>query len=136
MKKENEKLRAQVTRLKANITSYQEQNHTVGEQLEQCLLELQALQADKDAVDLKNEQLFVELQSMQNAFTNLSRECFVKSKELHDTKSSKNQVCAESRNIIENVRSWLQEQKKLNDRLNEKMKEKNVVIQRLKQQNK
>lgn len=135
MKSENDKLKAQVMRLKANVTSYQEQNQTVGEQLEQCLLELQALQADKDAVEQKNEQLLVELQSMQTAFTNLSRECFVKAKELHDTKSSKNQVCVESRNIIENVRSWLQEQKKLNDKLNEKMKEKNLMIQRLKQQN-
>lgn len=126
----------QVTRLKANLTSYQEQTQTVGEQLEQCLLELQALQADKDAVDQKNEQLFMELQTMQNAFANLSRECFVKTKELHDTKSSKNQVCAESRNIIENVRSWLQEQKGLNDKLHEKMKEKNILIRRLKQQNK
>lgn len=126
----------QVTRLKANVTSYQEQTQTVGEQLEQCLLELQALQADKDAVDQKNEQLFMELQTMQNAFANLSRECFVKTKELHDTKSSKNQVCAESRNIIENVRSWLQEQKGLNDKLHEKMKEKNILIRRLKQQNK
>lgn len=135
MKSENEKLKAQVTRLKATVTSYQEQNHTISEQLEQCLLELQALQSDKDGVEQKNEQLLVELQSMQNAFTNLSRECFVKTKELHDTKSSKNQVCVESRNIIENVRSWLQEQKKLNDRLNEKMKEKNMIIQRLKVQN-
>lgn len=125
-----------MTRLKANVTSYQEQIHTVGEQLEQCLLELQALQADKDAVDQKNEQLFMELQTMQNAFTNLSRECFVKTKELHDTKSSKNQVCAESRNIIENVRSWLLEQKSLNDKLHDKMKVKNVIIKRLKQQNK
>lgn len=134
LKNDNDKLRAQVTRLKANVTAYQEQNQALGEQLEQCVLELQALQADKDAVEQKNEQLLVELQSMQGAFANLNRECFIKSKELHDTKSSKNQVCAESRNIIENVRSWLQEQKKLNDRLNEKMKEKNVMIHKLKQQ--
>lgn len=136
MKKENEKLRAQVTRLKANVTSYQEQTHTVGEQLEQCLLELQALQADKDAVDQKNEQLFIELQSMQSALANAKKELSIKTKELHDRILNQNHMVDESKYIVDNVRAWLNEHTIINNRLKKKLIEKDTIIQQLQQQNK
>lgn len=138
---QNEKLRSQVACLRASITSYQERNQTASEQLEQCLLELQAIQTDKESIEQRNEELSQELQSLQNAFGNLNKEYHFKAEsimslevELSSTRTSQKEICKESRNIVENVKTWLREQKKINDHLNNKMKEKNDMIKRLKTQ--
>lgn len=125
-------------RLRANISNYQERSHSASEQLEQCLLELQAIQADKETADRRNEELTHELRSLQSVFTNLNRDYHFKTEsfisietELNNSRSNQQEICLESRNVVENVRHWLEEQKTINDYLNTKMKEKNDTIKRL-----
>lgn len=128
-----------MTRLRASITSYQQRGQSASEQLEQCFLELQAIQADKQAMEQKNQELTQELESLQNAFGTLNREYHCKTEsvvslevELSNARSSRQEICMESKNVVENVRAWLQEQKRVNDYLNGKMKEKNDLIKKLK----
>lgn len=125
--------------MKASITSYQERTQSASEQLEQCFLELQAIQADKQAMEQKNQELTQELTTLQNTFTNLNIEHDYRIEsvaslevELNNARSSRHEICMQSRNVVENVRAWLQEQKKINEQLNGKMREKNNAIKKLK----
>lgn len=135
---QNDALQSQVTTLRVNAESIESRNEIVKEQLEQCLIEIQRIQTDKETLIRRNSELQHEMKSLQNAFSDLNREYQYKTEsvmmELVDTKTSRNELCVESRSVVQNVRMWLQEQRRLNEKLSGKVRDKNNVIERLKQE--
>lgn len=55
--------------------------------------------------------------------------------ELCEMKSNRNEICFESKNIINYVRSWLQEQKKINEYVSNKERNYCLTIEKLKHAN-
>lgn len=135
---ENEDLTSQVTTLKSNAQLMQNRNEIVKDQLDHCLVEIQRIHTEKDNLQQKNEDLQRDIKSLYGAFNDLNKEYQCKTEnvmmELTDTKVSREELCSESRNVVQNVRLWVQEQKKINNKLYGKLREKNAQLARLKQQ--
>lgn len=135
---ENDSLQSQVATLRANAESIESRNEIIKEQLEQCLIEIQRIQTDKETLIRRNNELQHEMKSLQTAFSDLNREYQYKTEtvmmELVDTKTSRDELCVESRSVVQNVRMWLQEQRRLNEKLSGKVRDKNNVIERMKQE--
>ncbi|XP_017784463.1 PREDICTED: thyroid receptor-interacting protein 11-like isoform X2 [Nicrophorus vespilloides] len=131
MKCENDRLQTQVGKLKMVIGKNDEKNEIMMRELEQCLAELQVIQRDKEFLMEKNTALAQEIRSLQNACQLKTESVVTLEMELSDTKSIKETLCTESKHIIDNVKSWLHEQQKLNVELNDKIKSKNTIISKL-----
>ncbi|XP_025833083.1 restin homolog isoform X1 [Agrilus planipennis] len=136
---ENEKLKTQLNTLHVDRNSLEQQVVDRTQEVEQYLQEIQNLQADKETTEQKYKILKTELQGLQSAFDNLSKQYMNKAEslislemELVDTKSSHTQLCNESKKVVDNVRCWLEEQKEINLKLERNIKEKESTINKLK----
>lgn len=137
---ENDDLTAQVLSLKNNAQLMQSRNDIVREQMDHCLIEIHRIQIEKDNLQMRNDELQKDIKSLYCAFNDMNKEYQCKSEnvlmELTDIKISRDEICSESKNVLQNVRLWVQEQKKINNKLCGKLREKNNQIARLRQEKK
>lgn len=137
---DNDCLTAQVSTLKNNAQSIQSRNDIVKEQMDHCLVEIHRIQNEKDNLQMRNDELQRDIKSLYCAFNDMNKEYQSKTEnvlmELTDTKISRDEICSESRNVVQNVRLWVQEQKRINNKLCGKLKEKNGQIAKLRQEKK
>lgn len=132
---DNEELTNQLSSVRNNTELMQNRNEIAKEQLDRCLIEIQRIQMEKDSLQQRNDDLQRDIKTLHNAFNELNKDYQCKTEsammELVDTRASRDEVCLESRCVVQNVKLWIQEQKKINDRLCEKLKDKTSTIARL-----
>lgn len=128
----------QVAKLNISSSQFENRNILITQQLEKCLEELNSFQRVKEKLEERNIQLEVEIDHLQRTFAELNQEIRYKNDsvvnlehELLDTKCSRDEICAESRVVVNSVRSWLEEQKRINVVLNNTVREKNLVIEEI-----
>lgn len=123
-----------------------EQNQTVKEQY---LARIKNLNAEKEVLLKKNNELLNELRSIQpdkqqhQRYVRLFLSWLVVwtvygggevrsvVKRLEELKNSKNEICCESRNVIKNVKAWVAEQKNINSMMVKREQELMQTIQQL-----
>ncbi|GLV38609.1 hypothetical protein CBL_05608 [Carabus blaptoides fortunei] len=135
---ENQKLQEQITKLNINVGQFETRNKHISQQLEKCLQELNTLQFAKDKLEEKNTQLESDIEQLQRTYDELNQEIRYKNEsvinleqELTETKCSRDEMCAESKIVVNNVRSWLQEQSRAKDSFISTIREKNIIIDEL-----
>ncbi|XP_072393367.1 uncharacterized protein [Diabrotica undecimpunctata] len=139
---ENEKLHTQSTRMQTTVTNLEERSQLLKGQVEQYLMELQMVQKEKDSLHMRNQDLLRELRALQTSYEAACgqqryNEETIKSleSELRDVKKQRDDICLESRTVVDYFRLWLQEQKKINEFTVSKEKDYFKTIEMLKQQN-
>ncbi|CAG9833571.1 unnamed protein product [Diabrotica balteata] len=139
---ENEKLHTQSTRMQTTVTNLEERSQLLKGQVEQYLMELQMVQKEKDSLHIRNQDLLRELRALQTSYETACgqqryNEETIKSleSELRDVKKQRDDICLESRTVVDYFRLWLQEQKKINEFTVSKEKDYFKTIEMLKQQN-
>lgn len=122
-----------------------EQNQTLKEQY---LSRIKNLNAEKEVLLKKNNELLSELRSIQSitcdkqqrlVFFVLEFNFVYKTiggsrsvvKQLEELKNSKNEICSESRNVIKNVKAWVTEQKNINSMMVKREQELMQTIRQL-----
>lgn len=111
-----------------------------GRQLQQCLGEMNGLQIERDQLAAKNVAMQKELQAVHCAYNNLnhSYQELLKSvvsleTDLIESKLNRDEICVESRNVVNNVRNWLEDQTFINEQIQQKIRDDNNTIERLTQ---
>lgn len=115
-------------------------SHLIKSQIDQYLGEIQKLKSDKDTLTRKNQVLLYELHSLQNSMTQTDSQRYINDiksleSELEEIRSSRDEISYESRNVLSNVKAWLQEQKRINDHAAKRERDYCDTIKRLKQEN-
>ncbi|XP_044268218.1 myosin-10-like isoform X2 [Tribolium madens] len=118
---ENDKLLKQVTCLQNTVGSLEEKNR-------QLKLKLDKLHAENKNLKEKNKCLSREKETCAQTIRNLELE-------LADAKNNRDDLCTESRCVVNNVKAWLEEQRKINDRVKKKTQCYCETIAKLKQEN-
>lgn len=139
---QNEKLHNQSARMQSTVSSLEKKSQLLSSQLEQYLVDLQTVQCDKEALIQKNRELLAELRSLQSSYVCADKQQRYTIEsikhlegELFKVKSSRDDLCAESKNIIGYFRAWLQEQKRINEYVGNKEKNYINTIEKLRQEN-
>ncbi|KAJ8958819.1 hypothetical protein NQ318_019579 [Aromia moschata] len=137
---ENEKLHAQGACMQATVSKLEEKSQLLKGQLERYLDELQGVQREKEALVQKNCELLSELRSLQSNFGSVAKHqrytsdsVKVLESELIEMRHERDEVCLESRNVINNVRAWLQEQRKIDEVVTRRERDYCDTIRRLRQ---
>ncbi|XP_065164303.1 myosin heavy chain, fast skeletal muscle-like isoform X4 [Atheta coriaria] len=133
LKADNEKLQMQLGHMRSSLTANDEKNKLIIAELEACLNDLHN---DKDFLVRKNDQLLAKIQSLQDIFNSKTESLVTLELELTEAKFTRDSLCNESKQVIDHVKCWLEEQRKINIELNERIKHKNDVIGKLKQEKK
>ncbi|XP_015835665.1 myosin-10 isoform X1 [Tribolium castaneum] len=118
---ENDKLLKQVTSLQNTIVSLEEKNRQLKQKLDK-------LHAETKNLKEKNKSLTREKETCAQTIRNLELE-------LNDAKNNRDDLCTESRCVVNNVKAWLEEQRKINDRVKKKTQCYCETIAKLKQEN-
>ncbi|XP_050306566.1 interaptin-like isoform X9 [Anthonomus grandis grandis] len=121
LKRENEELQSQMAELNCNNNCLNEKNKMLKEQIEQNLMRIKNLNAEKETLLRKNKELVYELRSFQSMTCTTDKHHRLTSDSLKQLeadieglKSNKEDICFESKNMIKYVRAWVTEQKKIN----------------------
>lgn len=118
---ENDKLLKEVTSLQNNVQCLDEKNRHMK-------LKLDRLQAENKNLKDKTKCLMRERETYAQTIRNLEVE-------LADAKNNRDDLCAESRCVVDNVKAWLEEQRKINDKVKKKTQCYCDTIAKLKQEN-
>ncbi|CAG9814199.1 unnamed protein product [Phaedon cochleariae] len=139
---ENEKLHSQSARMQSTVVSLEEKSQLLKGQVEQYLLELQMVQNEKESLLEKNRDLLNELRSLQSSYHSAGKQQRYNSEavkilelELNEIKNNRDEICFESKNVINYFRNWLQEQRKINQHVIAKERDFRETIETLKQEN-
>jgi chromosome segregation ATPase len=89
---------------------------------------LDKLHTDNQNLKEKSKTLMREKEMFCQTIKNLEME-------LADAKNNRDDICAESRNVVNNVKAWLDEQRKINDKVKRKTQCYCDTIIKLKQEN-
>nr|CAI5852620.1 unnamed protein product [Callosobruchus analis] len=118
---ENERLHSQSARMQDTVSTLEEKSQLLKGQLEQYLSELQIVQTEKETLVQKNRELLSDLRSLQCSYSTVDQQQSSMTEsiktleiELEKVKCNRDEICAESKNIVGYFRDWLQEQKKIN----------------------
>nr|XP_022903274.1 centromere-associated protein E-like isoform X6 [Onthophagus taurus] len=125
---ENENLHQTVCSLQSTLGQHESLNITIKKQLDKCMCDLKKIESDKYFVEQKNEKLLQELDKMQSLLRCRCENVMTLEEEINDIKSDRDEIRRESQHVICNVRAWLEEQKRLNDQLKDKLVKKNALI--------
>ncbi|RZC42883.1 leucine-rich repeat-containing protein [Asbolus verrucosus] len=118
---ENDKLLKQVTCLQTTVTTLEGKNCNLKQKVEKAQLENQKLREN-------NKQLSREKETFAQMVRNLEIE-------LAETRNCRDDVCEESRHVVNNVKAWLEEQKKINNKVKKRAQCYCDTITKLKQEN-
>jgi chromosome segregation ATPase len=118
---ENDKLLKQVTCLQSTVNMLDEKNRLLKQKLDK-------LHTDNQNLKEKSKTLTREKEMFCQTIKNLEME-------LADAKNNRDDICAESRNVVNNVKAWLDEQRKINDKVKRKTQCYCDTIIKLKQEN-
>lgn len=136
LKQDNERLQQQVQSLKNNALQQEDVNASVHMELEKCMCDLKRIEADKYYLEQKNGKMLNDLEKMQIALHCRCESVKSLEEELKHLKCNREEIRKESHHVVCNVRNWLEEQKKINDQLKEKLWKKNALIVRYQQEQK
>ncbi|XP_063931936.1 putative autophagy-related protein 11 isoform X5 [Zophobas morio] len=118
---ENDKLLKQLGCLQTNVLSLEDQNHHLKQKF-------QKLQDDCQKLKEKNMILLQERDSYVQTIKNLEFE-------LAEAKNNRDDLCAESRHVVNNVKAWLQEQRRINQKVMQRTRCYCDTIAKLKEEN-
>nr|XP_023022853.1 uncharacterized protein LOC111511081 isoform X1 [Leptinotarsa decemlineata] len=127
--------------MQSTVSGLEESSQLLKGQVEQYLSELQMVQNEKDALMRKNHDLLTELRSLQSSYSSANKQqrynqdsIQMLQTELNEVKNSRDEICFESKNVIDYFRSWLQEQNKINQYVMSKEREYCNTIDMLKRE--
>ncbi|KRT80141.1 hypothetical protein AMK59_8232, partial [Oryctes borbonicus] len=129
-KADNERLLQQIECMKCCIRQNESDNQSIKARLEKCMEDLKNAEQEKNFLEQRNVALMATLDKMQTTIQTKSESIAHMEVELIDVKTSRDEICTESRNVVYNVRAWLEEQKKINEELKDKLQKKNALIAR------
>ncbi|KAF2903682.1 hypothetical protein ILUMI_02477 [Ignelater luminosus] len=142
LQKENEMLTSQIAQLQNTTVISEEQFKEKSAQVDHCLCEIKRLQDEKTSLETKNKNFKKELHSLQHQYRDLDDKyqqlndsVITLQMEVVDHKMCRDEICVESRNVITNVRAWLQDQALINEKLTQKLQDDEFLIDKLKQHN-
>ncbi|XP_044726473.1 putative leucine-rich repeat-containing protein DDB_G0290503 [Chrysoperla carnea] len=139
----NEKLKNHLTKF---INTYgksetQLQQSQSASQLDVCLKIISELRNEKSALEADNIALTEEISRLNTELYERCQENTSKQqkidnleKEMIELDKSRNELRAESKQVLENVRNWIQEQRQMNSILNENMSQKCAALERFKKE--
>ncbi|GJQ86608.1 hypothetical protein Trydic_g7840 [Trypoxylus dichotomus] len=129
-KADNERLLQQIECMKCCIRQNEGDNQAIKARLEKCMEDLKNAEQEKSFLEQRNMTLVATLDKMQATIQARSESLAHMEVELIEVKTSRDEICNESRNVVYNVRAWLEEQKKINEELKTKLQKKNALIAR------
>ncbi|XP_030749629.1 myosin heavy chain, skeletal muscle-like isoform X7 [Sitophilus oryzae] len=122
LKRENEEMQKQTAQFHCSINCLSEQNKVLKEQIEQYVVRMKNLNTEKETLVRKNRELLNELRSLQSTTFSMDKQqrhaidsLKQMESDVEDLKQNKEEICLESKNVIKNVRAWVEEQKIIND---------------------
>lgn len=118
---QNDRLLKQVTTFQSNIVSLEDKNRHLKQKVDK-------LQSENHTLREKNKLLLCEKDTYLQAIRNLELE-------LAETKNVRDDICAESRHVVNNVKAWLEEQRKINEKIKQRNQCYCNTIAKLKQEN-
>lgn len=121
LEERNHDLQTKLERVMSENKNLKDINKTLLRQKDQLVNELQGLQASYNTLDRTHQQLKQTVRQLEF--------------ELSDTRNKRNDLCSESKIVLDNVKAWLGEQRKINDQVKKKARDYSTTIERLKQEN-
>lgn len=110
-------------------------------QLDVCLKIISELRNEKSALEADNIALTEEISRLNTELYERCQENKSKQqkidnleKEMIELDKSRNELRDESKQVLENVRNWIQEQRQMNSILNENMSQKCAALERFKKE--
>lgn len=132
----------QIAQLQNSTVLNEEQFKEKNVKVDHCLCEIKRLQDEKTSLEVKNKNFKKELHSLQHKYhelddkyQQLNNSVITLQMEVVDHKMCRDEICVESRNVITNVRAWLQDQALINEKLTQKLRDDEFLIDKLKQHN-
>lgn len=126
--------------MQSTVVTLEERSQLLKSQLEQYLVELQNVQSDKEALMKKNRDLLAELRCIQGSYSVVDKQQrytvdSVKAleSELGLVRNNRDEICCDVKNVVGYVRSWLLEQKKINEYTARRERDYCNTIRRLRQ---
>lgn len=98
------------------------------EQLDQCSMDIKTIQEEKMNLEQRNMQLTQDLNELQAVLQRKVNNVNMLGMELMEARTNREQLCTGSQTVVNNVRIWLDEQKRLNQSLKEKLQRKDALI--------
>lgn len=132
-KADNERLQQQIECMKCCMRQNEAEHQTAKQQLDKCLCDLKSMEQEKNYLEQRNVTLMGTLERMQVSLQSKTESLTTVEMELLEVKTSRDEICNESRNVVFNVKAWLDEQKKINEQLKQKLQKKNAVIAKYEQ---
>ncbi|KAK9754632.1 hypothetical protein QE152_g1043 [Popillia japonica] len=133
-KADNERLQQQIECMKCCVRQNESDNNSLKMQLDKCLNDLKNAEQEKIYLEQRNMTLMGTLDKMQATIQSKSESIAHMEFELLEAKTSRDEICTESRNVVFNVRAWLDEQKRINEQLKEKLEKKDALIMKYEQE--
>lgn len=127
-KADNERLQQQIECMKCCVRQNESDSKSIRLQLDKCVNDLKLAEQEKSYLEQRNATLMATLDRMQATIQSKTESLAHMEVELLDAKTSRDEICTESRNVVFNVRSWLDEQKKINEELKARLEKKNALI--------
>ncbi|XP_018053882.1 PREDICTED: myosin-11-like [Atta colombica] len=123
---------------KEELTQVENVNRDLIQQLQEYMKDNYHLDQQKISLERDNSTYITELQDMRKSLHELKKECHLKdqsltnmSADLTDTAMSRAKLCKESQYIVSCIRNYIEQQKKYNETLSKKLKNKQQLIMQL-----
>ncbi|XP_018361868.1 PREDICTED: myosin heavy chain, skeletal muscle-like isoform X1 [Trachymyrmex cornetzi] len=130
--------RQDLEREKEELTKVENVNRDLIQQLQEYMKENYHLDRQKISLEQNNSTYITELQDMRKSLHELKEECHLKdqsltnmSADLTETAMSRSKLCKESQYIVSCIRDCMEQQKKYNETLSKKLKNKQQFIMQL-----
>ena len=98
------------------------------EQLDQCSMDLKTIHEDKLNLEQRNIQLTQELNGLQAVLQRKVKSINMLEMELMEVRTDREQLCTGSQTVMNDVKIWIDEQKKINQSLKERLRKKDELI--------
>ncbi|KAK4880743.1 hypothetical protein RN001_008889 [Aquatica leii] len=131
LKNKNEALCMQLCEVKQSAIGFQHQTNLNEQQFHQCLCELEFLRHAKKQLEAKNDELRCAYHSLCIKYKQLIASVPILNNEIIEYKSKNDDLLSESRNLINNVRAWLENQALINRQVAQKFNDDHLIISKL-----
>ncbi|KAF5283705.1 hypothetical protein FQR65_LT13740 [Abscondita terminalis] len=129
----NEALCMQLCEVKKSAMSFERQAQMNERHLQKCMYELQHLRDVKDQLEVANDELRCAYKELCARYQEVLVSVPILNNEIVEYKSKNEDLLTESRNLINNVRAWLENQALINQEVSQKFSDDHLVIRNLSQ---